>query len=186
MTGSGSGSKTVFYAVGIVVVLVVVLYLFSQLNDIKEQVDTIANNQKTRPNENSGKETAIDITPEKVTESVVQTDTTTAIIPKEELIANPETTSKPDSVAGFHHSEDFRIVTVNGVAHSLTLYQSRAYEKLWKALQNRVPELHQAAILEGIDSCSKRLRDVFKSNMTAYRTLFQPGERKGTFRLNLG
>ena len=185
MTGSGSGSKGLYVAVGIVVVLVVVLYLFSQLNEIKEQVDTIANNQKTRPNEKTGKETAIDITPEKVTESTVQPDTTTAIVPQEELIANEETTSKPGSVADFHHSEDFRIITVNGVTHSLTLYQSRAVEKLWVALQNRVPELHQAAILEGIDSCSKRLRDIFKSNMVAFRVLIGRGDRKGTFKLKI-
>ncbi|HVU83757.1 MAG TPA: hypothetical protein VHC50_02890 [Puia sp.] len=82
------------------------------------------------------------------------------------------------------HSEDFRQVTAFGKTFSLTLYQSRAVEKLWKAWNSHIPEMHQAAILEGIESCSKRLRDVFKSNMEAYRALIVPGERKGTFKLN--
>jgi len=56
--------------------------------------------------------------------------------------------------------------------------------KLWQARNNHTPEVHQDVLLEGIGSCSKRLRDVFKSNMTAYRALIIHGERKGTFRLN--
>ena len=102
------------------------------------------------------------------------------------LTIYPESESHSDNVKSesvFEHSDDFRIVTANGTTHSLTTYQSLALEKLWKATKNHVPELHQAAILEGIGSCSKRLRDIFKSNMTAYRDLIAPGQRKGTFRL---
>ena len=93
--------------------------------------------------------------------------------------------AQSESSRAWEHSEDFRVVSAFGKTWNLTLYQSRAVEKLWKAWDNRVPEMHQAAILEGIEACSKRLRDVFKSNMEAYRALITTGERKGTFRLNI-
>jgi hypothetical protein len=171
MQGSGGSGKAVVCTIGVIAVFVLLFYFFQKLNEISDKVDDIADNQRTRPNR--GSDEPIDVTPEKVAESPSnKPETLSAIVPVGAVKA-------PD----FHHSEDFQTITAGGVTHSLTLYQSRALEKLWNASKNRVPELHQAAILEGIESCSKRLRDVFKSNMAAYRALIARGKRKGTFRL---
>ena len=173
MTGSGSGSKGLYITIGVIIVILIVWGFYTKLNEIDEKVDTLANNQKTRPNENSGKETTIDITPEKVTESVVQAETTTAIVPQVETIP------------GIRFSDDFGTVNKNGQEYHLTTNQARITERLWIALQNKTPEVHQSTLLESLEIYSKRVRDVFK-NSPALGTLIVKGERKGHFRLNLG
>jgi hypothetical protein len=85
----------------------------------------------------------------------------------------------------YSHSETFNVVNWNGKKFELTTNQSRVMEKLWKAFDNRVPEMHQGALLEGLDIYSKRIQDVFKNNVEAFKVFFARGQRKGTFRLNL-
>jgi len=162
------------------------LYCLYKLNEIWEKVNEIADHQ-ARPRVQPDKITTIDVTPEGVTEKADSKHENTQAIATQ---ANPADVTESriksaQSDSEWRHSEDFRSVMAYGETFSLTLYQSRAIEKLWNAQKNLIPELHQAAILEGIESCSKRLRDIFKSNMEAYRVLIARGERKGTFRLNL-
>jgi hypothetical protein len=192
---ASSGSAKAWYVAGGIVVTCAVIYLVWKFIELCENVQQIAENQHSHHHSNTS--APIDVTAESAPQSAIVLSES---IVKSECAQNnsnplkstvlticPESESHSDnakSESDFNHSEDFRIVTVKGNTHSLTTYQSLALEKLWKASKNHVPELHQDAILDGIGSCSKRLRDIFKSNMKAYRELITPGERKGTFRLN--
>lgn len=190
MEGSGSNSKAIALVVGGVALFGLLFYI---LHRMSVKMDAIADNQLARPKVDLDNGKAIDVTPETVRETEVNAPAPISAI----VVQAPGNVAEPrfhsahsenrmsESISEFRHSEDFRMVVANGTTHTLTLYQSRAFEKLWKARKNLVPEVHQAVLLEGIESCSKRLRDVFKSNMKAYRALIAPGERKGTFRINL-
>lgn len=179
---ASSGSSKGWLIVGGIAVVGVVIYCIYKLNELCDNVQNLVDHQDRRQVSNTSE--PIDVMPEKaketMTETMVQNTVSTSIISAE----IPKTVVQSPKLLDFSHSDDFRIVTINGTTHSLTTYQSLAIEKLWKATKNHVPEVHQAMILEGIGSCSKRLRDIFKSNMKAYRELIAPGERKGTFRLN--
>lgn len=181
MASSGGSSKG-WLIVGGIALAGVVIYCLWKLNELCDNVQNLVDHQDRRHIPNTDE--PIDVMPETaketMTETMVQSTVSTSIVSTE----TPKTVIETPKTLDFHHSDDFRIVTVNGTTHSLTTYQSLALEKLWDATKNCVPELHQDKILEGIGSCSKRLRDIFKSNMTAYRALITHGERKGTFRLN--
>jgi hypothetical protein len=182
MASSGSGSKG-WLIVGGIALVGVVIYCIWKLNELCDNVQNIVDHQDRRhiPNTNEPIDVMPETAKETITETMVQNTVSTSIVSTE----TPKTVVESHKSLDFHHSEDFRIVTVKGTTYSLTTYQSLALEKLWNATKNHIPEVHQASILEGIGSCSKRLRDVFKSNMRAYRDLIAPGERKGTFRLNV-
>jgi len=143
-----------------------------KLNKIQEAIER---NGKKRGNGEPPEEAVIDMAPIH-SEEVPTTETALAL--------SPATPLDPQPITEFHHSEDFRTVIHNGETHTLTFYQSLALEKLWKARQNQIPAMHQDSILEGIGACSKRLRDIFKSNMKAFRALIVR-EHKGMYRLNL-
>ncbi len=172
----GDGAKILLWGAWIAAAIALVVYVVFKFDELTEKIDDIAD-KLSRPKPKSEDMDPIEVMPETVVDSVPPS----AIVPMPSTAKAEEPTPAP----GFNHSEDFRSVTAHGKTFSLTLYQSRALEKLWKARKNLIPELHQAVILEGIESCSKRLRDVFKSNMEAYRALITRGERKGTFRLRL-
>lgn len=123
-----------------------------------------------------------DITPAFTSENVPAIAETKSLV-----IPAPVPTPEPlkTEIPLYSHSETFNVVNWNGKKFELTTNQSRVIEKLWKAFDNQVPEMHQGTLLEGLDICSKRLRDVFKNNIEAFDELFSQGKRKGTYRLNL-
>ncbi len=97
------------------------------------------------------------------------------------------TVSEPvkPQIPQYNHSEDFRFINWGDKKYELTTNQSRVVERLWKAFESRIPVMHQSALLEGLEICSQRLRDVFKNKKEAFKTLIVSGECKGTFRMNL-
>ena len=125
---------------------------------------------------------AKDITPAFTSENVPAIAETKSL-----AIPTPVPTPEPlmAEIPLYSHSETFNVINWNGKKYELTTNQSRVIEKLWKAFDNRVPEMHQGTLLEGLDIYSKRLRDVFKNNIEAFDALFSQGQRKGTYRLNL-
>jgi len=80
------------------------------------------------------------------------------------------------------HGPDFRSVVWGDEQYSFTGYQAAAVKLLWKARDNGTPDVGEQCILEGVDSCGSRLRDIFSKN-PAWGTLIVPGRTKGTFRL---
>lgn len=128
---------------------------------------------QVRPGTDVPKEGPIyDITPESVVDGPVEASTALAVPPKQE-----------NTVEVFQHNPNYRVVIFRGIKYFLTLYQSKAIEALHKAVLSGFDEVHQDVILEANGTCGKRLRDVFKSNMAAFRALVAKGVRKGTFRL---
>jgi hypothetical protein len=86
----------------------------------------------------------------------------------------------------FRHSDDFRTVICKGMTFALTIYQSMAVKEAKEAALSGFPEVHQEKLLREVGAANqRRLRDTFKSNPVAYKTLFIPGRGKGTFRLNM-
>jgi hypothetical protein len=86
----------------------------------------------------------------------------------------------------FKHSDDFRTVVCKGKTLALTLYQSLAVKEAKEAALSGFPDVHQEKLLREVGAANKRrLRDTFKSNPLAFKTLFSRGAGKGTFRLNL-
>jgi len=85
----------------------------------------------------------------------------------------------------FHHSPDFRSVSLNGQEFALTTSQAKVVECLWENYENRTPDVSQDYLIETVlDSTQSRLKDVFK-NSDAWGTLIAPGRTRGTFRLNI-
>ena len=80
------------------------------------------------------------------------------------------------------HSFDFRSVHWFGVDHSFTATQAAIVKELWEAWKNGTPDIGKAALLEKVDSQSKRLVDLFKGHET-YKQLIGEGETKGSYRL---
>lgn len=83
------------------------------------------------------------------------------------------------------HSEDYSSVVLRGQRFSLTSAQSQVIKALHEGWKQGMPELRQANLLEKLETSSKRLRDSFKSNPSAWKALIRRGERKGTVRMNL-
>jgi hypothetical protein len=60
-----------------------------------------------------------------------------------------------------------------------------AVKEAWDEFVKGFPEVHQEKLLREVGAANqRRLRDTFKSNPMAFKTLFSPGRGKGTFRLN--
>jgi hypothetical protein len=97
----------------------------------------------------------------------------------------PKATSKTEEPTPFKYSDDFRTVVCKGISFALTLYQSMAVKEAWDEFVKGFPEVHQEKLLREVGAANqRRLRDTFKSNPMAFKTLFSPGRGKGTFRLN--
>lgn len=90
--------------------------------------------------------------------------------------------------ADFHHSEDFRSVSVAGRGFALTPRQAEVVQILYRAHRNRTPELGWpqicAQLRTKIDSYPERLTDIFKRS-AAWGKLIVPGKTRGSYRLNL-
>lgn len=114
-------------------------------------------------------------------ETIIDVETTPA--PETAMVSSPIPKEKP----AFHFSEDFRVVIKDGVTFQLTTNQSLVIQRLWDAHESHIPELHQTRLFEETDSCNyrKRLRDIFKSRMDAFKALIDKGQGRGCFRLKL-
>jgi hypothetical protein len=62
------------------------------------------------------------------------------------------------------HSSDLRSVTWKGVLYSFTAMQSAVVKQLWEAWEEGTPAIGQHTLLEGADSSSSQLRDLFKES----------------------
>jgi len=94
---------------------------------------------------------------------------------------------KVDTQAHFSYFVDFRNVRKNDKQFKLTTKQAGVIEVLYEAYVNQTPDVGQEHIRDRIGSAANvfRLRDVFRNNEEAYKELIVPGERKGTYRLNI-
>jgi len=89
-------------------------------------------------------------------------------------------------ISDFTHTLDFRTVYKGGKRFELATNESRIVEYYHRSFENGVPELHQSAVLVELDIETQRIKDVFKRNKPAFKALFCIGERKGSYRLNIG
>jgi hypothetical protein len=89
---------------------------------------------------------------------------------------------KPASVLRTRHSADFRSVHWFGKDYSFTANQAACVKVLWEPWENGTPELADATILETAGINSDRLDAVFR-NSSAWGTMIQPGQTKGTHQL---
>ena len=72
----------------------------------------------------------------------------------------------------FKHSPDYRS------------YAAQAVQLLHEQYLNGTPEVGKDYILEELGTPSKRLRDIFQC-CPRWKELIVPGEKRGTYRLNL-
>ena len=89
-----------------------------------------------------------------------------------------------EEMKGFRHSDDFRSINKDGREFTLTPNQAHVVQMLFEAWENKTPDLGQAHIIEEVspDTSTKRLRDLFKTNLAAWKELIET-VKKGTFRL---
>lgn len=80
------------------------------------------------------------------------------------------------------HSPDFRCVNWFGVVHSFSAAQSRIVQLLWRAWEEKLPDISGEYLLEETESESNSVRDVFKDH-SAWGAMIAPGGSRGTFRL---
>ena len=85
----------------------------------------------------------------------------------------------------FKHSEDYSSVSLNGKPFTLTPRQAQVIQLLHAAYENGTPEIGSQFILEKIETPNSRLRDTFRSNLDAWKTLVKAGTKRGTVRLNI-
>ena len=185
-----SGAK--YFLIGAVLALVICLVI--QNTDLRVRVAELqaendANANQNKPIESLAVSTAIEPARSHSIEPIetVAIETSPVQAPAmavpgaivEAQAAEPVPETDPD----FHHSEDFTTVYHGGERYALTNNQAIVVQKLYEAHKNKTPEVHQGALLEGLGIYSKRLRDVFKTNIKAFKILFAHGERRGTFRL---
>jgi hypothetical protein len=86
---------------------------------------------------------------------------------------------------GAKHSPDFCLVIWNGVELSFSPLQATIAAELWRALDEDVPEMRAATLLEraGSELREARLDPLFFRH-PAWKTLIIRGRRRGTYRLN--
>jgi hypothetical protein len=100
--------------------------------------------------------------------------------------ANTETQAEPISDSRmFRHSDDYRSVNLTGRPFTLTSRQGQVVQLRHYAYERGTPEVGTQYILEKIESPSSRLRDTFRSNPDAWKTLVRAVGKKGTIRLNV-
>ncbi len=84
----------------------------------------------------------------------------------------------------FRTSDDYRTICFNGKSHQLTRNQSVIVRLLHAAHRRGTPAVGQETLLKAIEAETSRVRDSFKKS-PLWGTLVVPGERRGTYRLNL-
>lgn len=80
------------------------------------------------------------------------------------------------------HSVDFRSVHWLGTDYNFTPPQAAAVELLWKAWENKTPDIGGDTLAEKIGSEAKRPRDIFKGH-PALGSMIKKGNTKGSYRL---
>jgi 7-cyano-7-deazaguanine synthase in queuosine biosynthesis len=85
----------------------------------------------------------------------------------------------------FQPSDDYLSVRIHGQRFTLTSAQACIVKRLHDAWQDGTVDVSQHSLLEHCELNTRRLRDVFRRDQLAFRTLIRSGQRKGTFRLNL-
>lgn len=93
--------------------------------------------------------------------------------------------SEPVAGGSFTHSNDYRSVTLSGIPFSLTSRQAQVIGILHEHHENGTPDVGTDHILVELGSKNSRLRDTFRTNQTAWKTLIRQGGKRGTVRLNL-
>ena len=84
----------------------------------------------------------------------------------------------------FRHSSDYRCVTLKGKHYTFTSLAAQAIQILHEHYLQDTPDVGKDYILEELGTPSKRLRDIFQY-CPDWKELIVPGEKKGTYRLNL-
>ena len=84
----------------------------------------------------------------------------------------------------FKHSPDYCSVIFKGRHYTFTSHAAQAVHLLHEQYLNGTPEVGKDYILEELGTPSKRLRDIFQC-CPCWKELIVPGEKKGTYRLNL-
>lgn len=79
------------------------------------------------------------------------------------------------------HSADFRSVIWHGQPYSFTPTQAAIVKQLWAAHQNGTPELGGQTLLEGADSQSGDLSQLFHRHR-AWGSMIVPGGTRGSYR----
>ena len=95
--------------------------------------------------------------------------------------ASPVEVIKSQDSGAFIHADDFRSVKYRGIEYSLTKTQALIVKRLHEYHEKGISKVHQDTLLEDLEICSKRLRDVFKGS-TAWKELVLPAG-KGFFGL---
>lgn len=90
--------------------------------------------------------------------------------------------AESDAASAMRHGPDFRSLAWGDAQYAFTPSQAAVVKVLWEARDNRTPDVGEQFILEAVDSCGSRLRDIFSKN-PAWGTLILTGKTKGTFRL---
>jgi len=85
----------------------------------------------------------------------------------------------------FKHSPDYTSVSIGGQRFTLTPRQAQVIQILHEAHRAGLLDVSSQYILERLGTRSSRLRDTFRSNLEAYRSLIAPGDRNGTYRLKM-
>jgi len=84
----------------------------------------------------------------------------------------------------FSHSDDYRSVRLSGIGYALTANQAAIVKCLHDAHAGKHPDVAKARLLSAIGSKTSEVRNSFKKS-PLWKTLVIPGERRGTYRLNL-
>lgn len=87
----------------------------------------------------------------------------------------------------FAHGPDYRCVRSHGAVYTLSSREAEIIQMLHEVHENGTPDLGQDYIIQeicGSRSNVKRLRDLF-SDRDIWEALISPGDRRGTFRLDM-
>lgn len=84
----------------------------------------------------------------------------------------------------FDFSDDYRTIRKNGIEFHLTPMQAGIIQLLMIHIERDLG-LGGQYLLENIDSKAKRLRDVFKGNLDAFKALIQYDNRTRIYKINL-
>jgi len=94
---------------------------------------------------------------------------------------------------GFHHSDDYRTLRLNGTEYYPTAKQAQIIQILHRHHINGTPEISQHTIISQVEhedreTSYSKLREFFNSDdhsKIIYKTFIKKGARRDTFRLNI-
>ena len=94
---------------------------------------------------------------------------------------------------GFHHSDDYRTLRLNGTEYYPTAKQAQIIQIFHRHHINGTPEISQHTIISQVEhedreTSYSKLKEFFNSDDHSdiiYKTFFKKGTRQDTFRLNI-